>query len=154
MTQKPSSNYEVATAVLIGTVITLIVVIGLIFAQINVTNAGNVGVVKTINCAAYTDTAASKPLTSISWGTLSPDSSMNYTFYMKNMGNSPCNWTFTESAWSPTNANTYIYAGIDFLGAVNTPPGGVIPVVATDSVLANAPVNTSYGYTTTIAASG
>lgn len=153
MTQ-PSNNWKTATYILAGTIITIIIVAALIISQISIANSGNVGAVKTINCAAYTDIAATKPLTSITWGTLPPDSSVNYTFYLKNMGNAPCNWTSTNSNWNPTNANTYIYAAIDFLGAANTPAGAVIPVVATDSVLANAPPNTTYSYTTNIIASG
>lgn len=154
MAQQPSNNYKTATYVLVGALIMVIIVAAIIVSSISISNSGNVGVIKTINCAIFADAAATQPITSISWGPLSPDSSANYTFYLKNTGNAPCNWTFTESGWNPTNANTYIYAALDFKGAMNTAPGVVIPVVATDSVLANAPQNTAYSYTTTITASG
>ena len=151
---QPSSNWKLYSVIITGALVSLIVVAAIVFYSYTLSTQGSIGSVKSVNCTIYSDAAATQKLTYINWGTLPPDSSVNYTIYIKNTGNTPCNWTYSLGNWLPANANSYVYASIDFKGAVNTVPAQVIQAVITDSVLANAPVNTNYSYDIIVTASG
>jgi hypothetical protein len=63
------------------------------------------GIVAAANIGAYSDYACTQSLTSISWGTVSPGSSITRTVYVKNTGNAPLSVSLTKTNWTPTNAN-------------------------------------------------
>jgi len=151
---QPSPNYKNATIALIGVAIFLSAIILALVYTVTIQNTGQVGTLKVAGCQIYYDAGATQNVTSINWGTLEPNSSLNLTLYAKNLGNMPVNWTFQTANWNPQNAQSYIYVNVDFKGAQNTQPNQVIPIVITNSVLSNAPQGTSYSYNLKINATG
>ena len=63
------------------------------------------GIVATANLGAYSDSACTQSLTSISWGTVSPGSSVVRTVYVKNVGTTQVTLSMTKANWNPANAN-------------------------------------------------
>jgi len=47
-------------------------------------------------------------ITSINWGTLTPDSIQNTTIYIKNTGDKALTLTMTATNWNPSNASDYL----------------------------------------------
>ena len=154
MSQNQSNNYKTVSAVLLGTVLVLSIVVGILIYQQTVHATGTITPIKTIGCAVYVDGAGTQSLTLINWGSLPPDSAVNVTIWVKNTGNAPCNYTVTAQNYVPNNANTYLGLTADLKGVVNATVGSIIPIVLTDSISINAPVNTSYSYDIVITASG
>lgn len=68
----------------------------------------NYGNVKTAGIEAYADSACTIPLTSIQWGYVDPGGNYNFTFYLKNTGNSPVTLNMTIVNWTPVEAATYL----------------------------------------------
>ena len=64
----------------------------------------SVGEVTSVNVGVYADSGCTQNLTSINWGTLSPNSSATRTIYVKNTGNTPITLSMTKTNWNPANA--------------------------------------------------
>jgi len=113
----------------------------------------NAGSVKAIGVGVYWDQACSNPVTSISWGTIDPGSSVNKTVYIKNTGNNAATLSLTTSNWSPSNASSYMTLSWDYNGQpINV--NAVIQVKLTLSVLSSISGITSFSFDITITASG
>lgn len=113
----------------------------------------NAGSVKAIGVGVYWDQACSNPVTSISWGTIDPGSSVNKTVYIKNTGNNAATLSLTTSNWSPSNASSYLTLSWDYNGQpINV--NAVIQVKLTLSVLSSISGITSFSFDITIIASG
>ena len=113
----------------------------------------NAGSVKAIGVGVYWDQACSNPVTSISWGTIDPGSSVNKTVYIKNTGNNAATLSLTTSNWSPSNASSYMTLSWDYNGQpINV--NAVIQVKLTLSVLSSVSGITSFSFDITITASG
>jgi hypothetical protein len=52
----------------------------------------------------YADSACTTPLTSITWGAISPGGTANQIIYIKNTGNAPLTLGMTTANWNPTDA--------------------------------------------------
>jgi hypothetical protein len=66
------------------------------------------GTITAVNVGVFSDSQCTQPLSSISWGTISPDSSVSSTIYLKNTGNVPLTLNMTTSSWNPTIAGNSI----------------------------------------------
>jgi hypothetical protein len=64
--------------------------------------------ISTVNVGVYTDSACTKPVSAIVWGTLTAGNSANFTIYVKNTGNTRETLSMTTTAWAPTNVTQYI----------------------------------------------
>jgi hypothetical protein len=63
------------------------------------------GTITTVNVGVYSDSACTKPLTSIDWGAISPGGSVTRTIYVKNTGSVQITLSMTKTNWNPTSAN-------------------------------------------------
>jgi hypothetical protein len=63
------------------------------------------GTVTAVNVGVYSNSACTQNLTSINWGTISPNSSSTKTIYVKNTGNTQLTLSMTKINWNPANAN-------------------------------------------------
>jgi hypothetical protein len=113
----------------------------------------NAGSVKAIGVGVYWDQACSNPVSSISWGTIDPGSSVNKTIYIKNTGNNVATLSLATSNWSPSNASSYMTLSWDYNGQpVNA--NAVIQVKLTLSVSSAVSGITNFSFDITIVASG
>jgi len=83
----------------------VIVTAGLLSATQNVPAGGTISA---INLGVYSDSGCTVPLTSITFGTVTPGTQATQTLYVKNTGNIAENLTMTVNSWSPANAVTYL----------------------------------------------
>jgi hypothetical protein len=113
----------------------------------------NSGSVKAIGVGVYWDQACSNPVSSISWGTIDPGSSVNKTIYIKNTGNNAATLNLATSNWSPSNASSYMTLSWDYNGLpVNA--NAVIQVKLTLSVSSGVSGITNFSFDITIVATG
>lgn len=63
------------------------------------------GAVTAVNVGVYSNSACTQNLTSINWGTISPNSSVTQTIYVKNTGNTQITLGMTKANWNPPSAN-------------------------------------------------
>jgi hypothetical protein len=113
----------------------------------------NAGTVKAIGVGVYSDQACNNPVTSISWGTIDPGSSINKTVYIKNTGNNAVTLTLATSNWNPASASSYMTLTWDYNGqTINV--NAVIQVKLTLSVLSTVSGITNFGFDITIVATG
>jgi hypothetical protein len=66
------------------------------------------GAVKTLNVGAYWNSGCTNTTTTIDWGMVSPGSSSNVSFYVRNEGNWPVKLGLSSQNWSPANASSYM----------------------------------------------
>jgi len=78
---------------------------GALVATQRITNTGSI---TAIGVGVYSDGACTNVLSSISWGTLNPSTTTNYTMYVKNSGNIPVTLTMTTDNWNPASASSNI----------------------------------------------
>jgi archaellum component FlaG (FlaF/FlaG flagellin family) len=103
---------------------------GALVATQRITNSGSISA---IGVGVYSDSNCMTPLSSISWGTLDPGGSVNYTMYVKNTGNIPVTLTMAPSNWNPTTASNYITLTWNQQNTVLS-PNSVVQAVLTLSV--------------------
>jgi hypothetical protein len=63
------------------------------------------GTVTAVNVGVYSNSACTQNLTSVNWGTISPNSSATKTIYVKNTGSTQLTLSMTKINWNPANAN-------------------------------------------------
>ena len=66
------------------------------------------GTVTTVNVGVYSDDQCTQNCTSISWGTIYPNDSINRTIYVKNTGTVPITLSMSAGSWDPTDADDYL----------------------------------------------
>jgi hypothetical protein len=113
----------------------------------------NTGAIQAVGVGVYSDQACTSPVSSISWGTISPGSNVNKTVYIRNEGNAAATLSMTTSNWSPANASNYMTLKWNYGGqslAVNQ----VVQVMFTLSVSSSITGITSFSFTITITATG
>lgn len=148
------TNWRNVSVALVGTILTLTVIIGILVYTSTIQTSGTISAVRTVNCTVYANAAATQPLTQINWGTLEPGDAVNVTVYVKNTGNIVVNYTVTAGAFTPSAASGYIAFSADLKGAKNLAPNTVIPIILTNAVSASAPPNTQYSYPIHVNATG
>lgn len=94
-----------------ATVIVLMALVsGLLMANQTIPNGGSV---KTIGVGVYWDSSCVNPVSSISWGTLAPNSSKSITVYVENNGTAAEVLSMATANWSSSAASSYITLGWD-----------------------------------------
>lgn len=78
---------------------------GMFTASRTVTNTGNL---KTAGVAVYWNKNGTNETRSIDWGTLNPNSTKSFTFYVKNNGTAPVVLSMSTGNWNPSNAQGYL----------------------------------------------
>ena len=66
------------------------------------------GTVTTVNVGVYSDEQCTQNCTSISWGIIYPQDTINRTVYIKNTGNVPITLSMSKENWDPTDATNYL----------------------------------------------
>jgi hypothetical protein len=79
--------------------------VGLLSVSQSLTSSGTIS---TANVSVFSDSACTIPLSSISWGMISPGASVSKTIYILNTGNIPLTLTMTTNGWSPSQASSSI----------------------------------------------
>jgi hypothetical protein len=110
------------------------------------------GSISAIGVGIYSDNTCTNPLTSISWGTLNPGSSINYTIYVKNTGNILATLSMTTANWNPPSASGYMTVTWNKEG-YGLPAGTVVQAVLTLTVSSSITNVTSFSVDITITAS-
>lgn len=139
-------------AVLIGTIVTVVILSTVIVTSLLIPSHGTI-FTKAVNCALYFDIEGTQPVTAIDWGINSPSSTTEITLYIKNTGNSPCNFTVTTDNWNPQISENYVILEADLFNITNVPPNIIVPVLLTQSIIFNA-VDMNYSYTIIFTAIG
>lgn len=111
------------------------------------------GSIKGVGVGIYLDQACTSQLTSISWGTINPDSNVNKTIYIRNEGNTAATLSMVASNWNPANASTYLTLTWDY-GGQTLNVNQVVQVKLTLSVSSSVTGITNFSFDITIAASG
>lgn len=100
---------KTGSATLIALTLTVVVLVvvtsGLLTANQNVPAGGTISAV---NLGVYSDSACTQPLTTITFGMVTPGTQVTQTLYIKNTGNVAENLTMAVNTWSPANAGTYL----------------------------------------------
>jgi hypothetical protein len=78
------------------------------------------GIIANVNIKVYSDAAGTIPLSSLSWGTVYPESTAVATLYVKNIGTVNSKLTFTQSDFIPTTASVLLMT-TDYNGASIVP---------------------------------
>jgi hypothetical protein len=112
----------------------------------------NSGSITAYGVGVYSDSACTSPISSISWGTLSPGGSATQTVYIRNEGNTAVTLTKATSAWTPSNASTYITLNWDYSSQSLT-ANQVLQVKFTLAVSSTISGITNFSFTITITAS-
>jgi hypothetical protein len=97
------------------------------------TNIQGSGLITSAELGAYWDSGCTTEATSITFGTLDPGSSTDYTVYIRNEGNTDLTLSMTTNNWSPAGATTYISLTWN-RGGQTISPGQVITCTLTLTV--------------------
>ena len=99
---------KISTGVIIALAATAIF-LALVTAGLIVTQTiPSSGTVTKVNVGVYLDDQCTQNCTSISWGTIYPDDTINRTIYVINTGTVPITLAMTEENWDPTDASDYL----------------------------------------------
>jgi hypothetical protein len=110
-----------------------------------------VGTVKTVGLQVKDDYG--NLLTSIDWGTLTPDSSKDFHAFVINNGSVPITLTLATENWNPSEAQHYIELTWDYLGEpIN--PGASQPIIFTLTVYPNITGISTFNFDIVITAHG
>jgi len=141
------------------TAIIALVIIGLAFsittfsAVTTSTTLASSGTVSTsANLAVYADSGCTQPLSSISWGTLTPGGAITQTIYLKNTSNGlSLTLSMTTNSWSPTSANGPITITWDQEGTILQPAQSV---AATLTLTVSSSISDITGFSVNISITG
>jgi hypothetical protein len=112
---------------------------GVLIAQQNIPNSGNVGgnITSTIDIRVYNDPDATIICTTIDWGNLNSGDTATKTIYIKNMGNISETLSMTATNWTPSTATQSLYLTWNQEGAVlaagEVVPATIILKIASDT---------------------
>lgn len=79
--------------------------LGLLTMSQTITSSGTI---TSINVAVFSDSACTTPVNTVSWGLISPGTSVSRTVYVKNTGNNPLTLNMHSESWGPSGANNSI----------------------------------------------
>ena len=98
---------SIGALIAIGTVgmMLIIATAGLLTANQTLSSSGSIA---GINLGIYSDASCTVPMTTVSWGTVTPGTQATQTIYIKNTGNIAETLTMAVNTWSPGNAGTYL----------------------------------------------
>jgi hypothetical protein len=119
---------------------------GLLLSSQNMPSGGTL---TAVNVGVYSNPACTTNLTSIDWGTVSPNSTTTKTIYVKNTGNVPVTLSMTASGWSPAGVSTYIAQAWNSTSVVLAP--NAVATALLTLTITNIPQSyTGFNYNTTI----
>lgn len=114
---------------------------------------GSSGTIKAVGVGVYWDSSCTNRVTSISWGTAEPGTSLNSTVYIRNQGNSPATLSMNTENWNPTNASGYLTLSWNY-GGQTLAVDEVVPVTFTLVVSSGVQGITSFAFDIVIVGSG
>jgi uncharacterized repeat protein (TIGR01451 family) len=104
--------------------------LGTLVATRTISNRGSV---IALGVDVYSDSACTIALSTISWGTVNPGDTKNYTMYVKNTGTVSVTLNMTIGNWNPSSASSYITLTWNTEKYV-LPAGQVVPAMLTLAV--------------------
>lgn len=113
----------------------------------------NFAAVKAVGVEVYWDSSATQIVTSINWGIVEPNSTVEKTVFVKNPGNVPVTLNLSTANWNPANASNFITLSWNYTGFL-VDPDMVVPVVLTLSVSAEITGIKSFSFDIIISAQG
>jgi len=113
----------------------------------------NFATVKTVGVEVYWNPNATQLVANIDWGIVEPNSTVEKTVYMKNLGNVPVTLNLTTKNWNPANASNFILLSWNYTGFL-VDPDLVVPVVLTLSISAEISGIESFSFDIIIRAEG
>jgi len=134
--ETPMKIKKTALILLIAMVFTAVtltaITAGVLIAQQNVPNRGDVGgnITSTIDIGVYSDSDATINCTTIDWGSLNSGDTATKTVYIKNAGNVSETLSMTAKDWTPSTAIQCIYLTWNKEGAI-LESGKVVPATIT-----------------------
>ena len=126
------------------------------YASITVNSSVNsIGTISTgPNIAVYSDSACTNPVTTLTWGSLSPGGSTSQTVYIKNTGTVSESLSMATSNWSPTSASNYITVTWNNLNGYNLLAGASVAATITLTVSSSITGITNFANTVTFSGTG
>lgn len=146
-----ATNWESATAILIGTVLVLAITLVVI---VETTNVSATGTIMTVNCAAFANSDGTGSLTAINWPALTPNEGTTQIVYIENTGTVACNLTFATSDWNPSIASTYITVTGVYSNAINVQPAAIVQLTISEQISPGITGVTNYSYDILLIATG
>lgn len=87
----------------------LIILTGVAVAQQTIQqNVSSSGTIKVIGASIFWDTNCTNKVTSITWGTITPGTSIRKNVYVRNDGTATGTLSMTYGNWTPTTAPSYL----------------------------------------------
>ena len=111
------------------------------------------GSIKGVGVGVYWDSLCNNPVSSVDFGLLEAGSQKDFTFYLRNEGNTDISLNMTSNNWDPIEAADYLSLTWNREGQLMR-PDQVISCMMTLSVSENIQDITSYSLTITITATG
>jgi hypothetical protein len=111
------------------------------------------GSIRGVGVGVYGDSLCENPISSVDFGLLDPGSQKDFTFYLRNEGNTDLSLSMTVKNWIPAEAADYMSLDWNQEGQLIR-SGQIISCVITLSVSTNIQDITSYSLTITITATG
>lgn len=96
--------------IIITAVITIAIsaIISLWLSSINNIYVPSLGTIKTLGVEAYWDKNLENKTETISWGTIWPGSSKNFTLYLRSISNTETTLLLNATNWNPANISEYM----------------------------------------------
>lgn len=101
-------SVETKTKAILLTAAVLALLLATLIGLVYFRRISSVGVIKTVGCDVFWDSALTQTVTSIDWGMVEPGSQNNQSVYIKNTSNVPAKLTLGTQNWNPTVASDYI----------------------------------------------
>jgi hypothetical protein len=145
---KLSKIEEIVLAIVIIVVIGLSPSIATLFKTITIPNYC---AIKAVGVAFYWNSAATQPVSNITWGLVDPGASYSTLVYCENVKNSNITMTLIVWNWNPTTASDYISSGWNYTGAVLR-PGAIVPILFQLQVYSNVTGITNFSFDSNVTA--
>jgi len=137
-------------ALIASSILAVSVVIGLLTTQRTVPSTGSI---KSVGVGVYWNQQCTNVTSSLNFGQLEPESSKNFTLYLKNEGNAILTLSMAAKNWNPTSASTYMTLTWNREGQkIN--PGQVMAFVITLTVSVNVQGISSFSLDIVISGTG
>jgi len=104
--------------------------ISILLSKINNLHLPSLGTIKTIGVEAYWGLNLENKTETIDWGTISPGSSTNRTFYIRSVSNFEATLNLDTTSWNPANISDYISLSWSYDGT-SLNPGETVQVTLT-----------------------
>jgi hypothetical protein len=141
---------QIVTAGIVGFIILAVATAAILYYVSRLPSYGNI---KAIGIQVYGDSALSKPVESINWGTIEAGGVSIASVWLRNNGTSPVTLTLANQNFNPASAANYLTLSWTYTGQT-LQSNGVIAVNLQLSVASNVKDITSFSFDIIITASG